>query len=125
MDYCIMKPVLRNLSLDFSDTDFADLAVEAIAPNIREWLQLQPGVPMTNDEVMELMASKITSWNVEAKDSTKILPISVETIEELPYDLVLAIFAAYSEATRGVKKELGKDSMNGDRAMEESLPMDV
>jgi len=120
-----MKPVLRNLSLDFSDTDFADLAVEAIAPNIREWLQLQPGVPMTNDEVMELMASKITSWNVEAQDSTKILPISVETIEELPYDFVLAIFAAYSEATRGVKKELGKDSTNGDRAMEESLPMDV
>lgn len=66
----------------------------------------------TLDEVINLLAGGLVSWNLVDEDDQPI-PADKDGLDELELPTALAIVSSWIEAVTGVEEELGKDSPSG------------
>lgn len=79
-------------------------------------------------EVMERLAKElvevIVSWNLE-DEAGKEIPVSLEAIDDLEYDEVIAITNKWMDSMTGPEKDLGKDSNSGETFPGQPLTMEA
>lgn len=75
------------------------------------------------EEMVELLAERIVSWNLEDEDGTPVPP-TLEAIKAEDNDLVFAIINHWTDAVRGVDAPLPESSPAGEPSPEASaIPM--
>jgi hypothetical protein len=117
-------PRMRILSLDFSETEYEGLEVDMRMPSLRDYLNCLPGSDSDNEEVVAIIDRHLERWNLEIPEGTPVIP-DVNGISSQDFDMISTILVRWRRAISGNDRDLGKDSTNGKRAMEESLPMEV
>lgn len=81
---------------------------------IRKLMHLGDDEENALDEMLDLIAEGLVSWNLEGEDGQPI-PITRDEIEDLEYDMANAILTEWLDKVTGVDKELGKDSSSGEK----------
>lgn len=81
-----------------------------------------------DQEVMEQitaeLADAIVSWNLQEEDGSDI-PVSVEAIDDLEFDEVMAVVNRWMDSMTGPTKELGKDLSSGESFPGQPLTMEA
>lgn len=138
--------VRKNLKLVFDDEEFEGLVVFARRLNIGQLLDLtalqslkdladdSPEVREKLQEVFNLLASLIKSWNLEELEDEddddddsprKPVPVTGEALAAQDLGFVMAMVNAIQDASAGVSAPLGRSSSAGQQSLEASMPMEI
>lgn len=125
-------PKRKIYTLDFAGTDFDGLEVRVRGLTTGELLdamEKQGEAAADADsqafrELLDLMADRIVSWNVETEDGQPV-PASLDALKAQDPDFNLAIVNAWTTAISGVPAPLDGDSPSGDPSLEASIPMET
>jgi hypothetical protein len=74
------------------------------------------------EDLVELLAKQLISWNLEAEDGTPVPP-TLDAIQAEDNDLIFAIINRWMEAVQGVPAPLPESSPSGEPSPVESIPM--
>lgn len=72
---------------------------------------------------LRAMANALISWNLETEDGTPV-PATAESVYAQDQDMMLRLASAWLSAVKGISVPLEQPSTDGDRSLEESLPME-
>lgn len=121
------------ITLVFEDPDMAGLEVKAHSASIGEvigFTRLSDMVDaerrqqiQTIDELLELFATKLVTWNLEDDNGTPV-PTTRDGLLSLDMELAQDIVLAWLEGVVGVSAPLETTSEDGLRELIDSLPMD-
>jgi hypothetical protein len=136
--------IRKGLKLVFADEEFEGLVVYARRLTIGQLLDLtalqglknladdSPEVREKLQEVFNLLASLIKSWNLEEladeddEDGPRVpVPVTGEALAQQDLGLVMAMINAIQDASAGVSAPLDRSSSAGQPSLELSLPMET
>lgn len=124
-------PKRKTYTLDFADTEYDGLEVKLCGLTTGELLDAMEKKEEASEdsnsgafrELLDLVADKIVSWNVETEDGRPVAP-TLEALHAQDPDFNLAIVNAWTTAINGVPAPLDGDSTSGDPSLEASIPME-
>jgi len=67
------------------------------------------------EEVVDLFAGHLASWNLEPEEGGDTLPTTREEVEELELNFLFDLVNGWMQAMTGVEDDLGKDSPSGEQ----------
>lgn len=76
------------------------------------------------DAVFKQVSDSLVSWNLEDEDGTPVPP-TAEAIDDLEFDMVIAIVNKWLDQITGPGPELGKDSNSGESFPGRPLTMEA
>ncbi len=136
--------IRKGLKLVFDADEFEGLVVYARRLNIGQLLDLttlgnlkdladdSPEVREKLQEVFDLLASLIKSWNLEEladeddEDGPRIpVPVTGESLAQQDLGFVMALVNAIQDASAGVSAPLGQSSSGGQPSLEALLPQET
>lgn len=136
--------IRKGLKLVFDADEFEGLVVYArrltigqlldltALENLRQLADDSPEVREKLQEVFNLLASLIKSWNLEEladednEDGPRVpVPVTGEALAQQDLGFVMAMVNAIQEASAGVSAPLDRSSSSGQPSLEVSLPMET
>lgn len=128
------------LKLQFDDPELAGFEVKSRRPSIEQLLDLMdlaqvreqgvtsPEFRQTIRKLCGTVTDLIIDWNLEEPsadpDAPAVkVPVTVEAIVGLDYELLTELIFAIGNGTKGVSAPLDQPSSSGDPSLEASLPM--
>lgn len=125
----------KTYRLVFEDEEFEGLEVRARGGSIDHLVSLttlmragdeliKPDGQAKRDELYQLLAGRLIDWNLD-DDQGQPVPLTVETLRQQDWPLVLGIARAWMRATAGVSRPLEPDSPDGQQSLEVSIPMET
>lgn len=113
--------------LKFEDGEYAGLEISLKSINIKQSRTMRSVSSETEgeafDRMLELIASRLHSWNREDEDGNP-LPTTLESLEEEEPKLIHIIVNKWTQAIEGVPVPLESDSSAGETSAVASIPME-
>ncbi|MGW3135892.1 hypothetical protein [Streptomyces sp. NPDC001139] len=110
------------------DTDYAGLEVQVRGMSTGQIIAAKTGKAVdgrTSEEaMMELLADRIVSWNLEDEKGNPVPP-TLEAFLEEDEDLMGAIINHWTQALAGVPDPLPDSSLSGEPSLVESIPTEA
>jgi hypothetical protein len=118
------------LKLEFEDPEMAGLTVRARRLKIGDYVDLlhAAGLDLKDEanrkELAERVMAAVIDWDLEDEDSQPV-PATPEGFLDQDLRFIIQISDALIAVNRGIPAPLERPSPNGDRSLEESMPMEV
>lgn len=124
-------PKRKTYALDFTGTDLDGLEITLHGLSTGQLIDAMSKRDAAGEsgsdefsELLELMAEKVVSWNVEDDHGQPVVP-TLDAFREQDPDFNIAIIDAWTTAITGVAAPLDETSNDGELSLVASIPMDT